>query len=1106
VPPPPRILTSYFSQPVRAKGADYAAAGRVRGIRLSTETIDATVEGDALYVVRVECLIEHSAAVVSLGCSCPFFDQELKPCKHLWAALVAACDQGWTGSAVIDAIKPSALDVIPIPVSELLALGHQGPVPGRAGAPSPGDLFVKGLDAQITTRDAARPPFRYAPDELIYVIDIAATERSGAATLELAVRKRKRDGSWSRPQPARIYPVEVASAPPADAEVLATIFGAAQSHAPWQGVFSLNDALGRVVIPAAAATGRLYLRERASAEPFGPIAWDAGPPWRFRLVAERTGDAFRIDGRFEREAFERESLERESFERETETIALDQKALALASGFLFTRRMVARVDWRGGFGVFTSLAKSGAVDVADNHAPRLGSLLARANVPAADLPEELRVEAVSVAPRPRLHLRTLQSWRANEWMHAEVIFDYDGTPLEPGGAAVEWDAVRGRLVRRDEPAEAAAMERLASLGVSVRPDAYTRDQVRTVSVSAMPAVVRALVRDGWLIDADGKTFQPAGAVRLSVQASTDIDWFDLKGTVDFGGAVMPLPEILAALARGDSTIRLGDASVGLLPEEWLRRYGPIAAWGAVEGDRVRFRRSQTALLDALLLAQEEATSVTVDERFASARRELQRFERIAPADPPSSFQGVLRGYQRDGIGWMRFLRQFGFGGCLADDMGLGKTVMVLAQLEWWRIERNQPGREPAGPRASLVVVPRSLVQNWILEARRFTPELRVLDYSHVKRAGAEETFADHDVVLITYGTLRRDVTHLSGHEFEYVILDEAQSIKNAATASAKAARLLNGRHRLALSGTPIENHLGELWSLFEFLNPGMLGAMRVFQHTSGPSRTIEPETAAVLSRALRPFILRRTKEQVAPELPERTEQTISCELDVKQRAYYDGLRAHYRQSLLGHVDKVGLGKSRIQILEALLRLRQAACHPGLIDAAHHSAGSAKLDVLIPQLTEVMAEGHKALVFSQFTSFLALLRARLDDERVTYEYLDGDTRDRQSHVDRFQTDPDCRLFLISLKAGGLGLNLTAADYVFLLDPWWNPAVEAQAIDRTHRIGQTRHVFAYRLIAGDTVEEKVLELQKSKRDLADAILRADSGLVGQLGREDLELLLS
>jgi SNF2 family DNA or RNA helicase len=438
-------------------------------------------------------------------------------------------------------------------------------------------------------------------------------------------------------------------------------------------------------------------------------------------------------------------------------------------------------------------------------------------------------------------------------------------------------------------------------------------------------------------------------------------------------------------------------------------------------------------------------------------------------------------------------------------MGLGKTVMVLAQLEWWRLERSQPGREPAGPRASLVVVPRSLVQNWILEAQRFTPELKVLDYSHVKRAGAEETFADHDVVLITYGTLRRDVTHLTGHEFEYVILDEAQSIKNAATASAKAARLLNGRYRLALSGTPIENHLGELWSLFEFLNPGMLGAMKVFQRSSGPSRTIEPETAAVLSRALRPFILRRTKEQVAPELPERTEQTISCELDVKQRAFYNGLRTHYRQALLGHVDKVGLGKSRIQILEALLRLRQAACHPALIDEAHHSAGSAKLDVLIPQLTEVMAEGHKALVFSQWTSLLDLIEPALARAELAFVRLDGSTRDRGAVVARFQADDGPPVMLVSLKAGGSGLNLTAADHVFLCDPWWNPAVEAQAADRTHRIGQERPVFVYRLVATNTVEERILALQDSKRALMDAAL-GDGAAAAGLTKQDLLALLA
>jgi SNF2 family DNA or RNA helicase len=407
---------------------------------------------------------------------------------------------------------------------------------------------------------------------------------------------------------------------------------------------------------------------------------------------------------------------------------------------------------------------------------------------------------------------------------------------------------------------------------------------------------------------------------------------------------------------------------------------------------------------------------------------------------------------------------------------------------------------------SLAIVPRSLIFNWKQEAARFTPCLRVLDHTGGQRLGGTGHFEDYDLVLTTYGTLRNDAANFKDVKFDYVILDEAQAIKNADSVSAKAARLLRGDHRLALSGTPIENHLGELWSLFEFLNPGMLGAASVFQMAQGASRNPDENTRRLLAQALRPFVLRRTKGQVAPDLPLKTEQTIYCDLDARQRKLYDQLRDHYRTNLLKQVESTGIKRVQIQILEALLRLRQAAIHPGLLDQARRAESSAKLDVLLPSVVEATQEGHKTLVFSQFTGMLAILRKRLDDEGITYEYLDGKIRDRESRVERFQNDPQCKLFLISLKAGGVGLNLTAAQYVFLLDPWWNPAVEAQAIDRAHRIGQTRQVFAYRLIARDTVEEKVLELQNTKRDLADAIVGANEGLMRHLGREDLELLLS
>jgi SNF2 family DNA or RNA helicase len=423
-----------------------------------------------------------------------------------------------------------------------------------------------------------------------------------------------------------------------------------------------------------------------------------------------------------------------------------------------------------------------------------------------------------------------------------------------------------------------------------------------------------------------------------------------------------------------------------------------------------------------------------------------------------------------------------------------------------RRELRADARAKERPGPSLIVVPRSLVFNWKAEAARFTPQLKILDHTGIDRRPPGEHFAEYDVVLTTYGTLRRDILKLKDVAFDYCVLDEAQAVKNANTNTAKAVRLLRADHRLALSGTPVENHLGELWSLFEFLNPGMLGSASVFRLGGAGARNPDEETRQLLARALRPFILRRTKEKVAKDLPEKTEQTLYCELEPAQRKLYDELRQHYRQALLDRVARDGLARSKIQILEALLRLRQAACHPGLIDKDRAGEASAKLDFLIPQLAEVVEEGHKVLVFSQFTSLLALVRERLDGQGIPYEYLDGRTRNRQEKVERFQNDPGCKLFLISLKAGGLGLNLTAAEYVYLLDPWWNPAVEAQAIDRTHRIGQTRPVFAYRLIAKDTVEEKVLELQKTKRDLADAIINADNSLIRNLSQDDLQLLLS
>ena len=775
-------------------------------------------------------------------------------------------------------------------------------------------------------------------------------------------------------------------------------------------------------------------------------------------------------------------------------MAIDKPKLVLAEGLVVTETHVAKLHHFGAWPIVQAIRSGHEIRVPIEQLDDLLAELSKMpNLPRLKIPEEFGVEEAWLVPgrhvmlsRPRPPHETVGR------LQAKVTFDYDGHRFDSEERVdAKLDSERRRLIRRSRPIETRSTQRLHALGF--RRDWSYGDNAQQwfLTESNLEHAVMELIGEGWIVEAEGSIYRRPGDAKMEIRSS-GIDWFELDGSVDFDGKRVALPKLLEALQRGEHVVRLDDGSMGILPMEWLSKYSVLAGMGEAEGDVLKFGKTQVGFLDALLATMPEASC---DETFTRVRQELRAFEQIEASDVPEGFGGTLRPYQRDGLGWMEFLQRFGFGGCLADDMGLGKTVQVLALLEKRR-------RAKAGP--ALVVVPRSLVFNWKAEALRFTPEMRVLDHTGITRTCAADHFSQYDLILTTYGTLRRDAAYLKEMTFDYVILDEAQAIKNSSTEAAKATRLLRGKHRLVLSGTPIENRLADLWSLFEFLNPGMLGAVSVFRSLVGNEQSAEGRT--ILARALRPFILRRTKQQVATDLPEKLEQTIFCDLDDTQRKLYDELREHYRQSLLTQVDSVGINKSKMQVLEALLRLRQAACHPGLIDKTRAGESSAKLDALTAQLEDVLAEGHKALVFSQFTSFLSLLRTRLDATKTTYEYLDGKTRDRQAKVERFQNDEDCKLFLISLKAGGVGLNLTAADYVFLLDPWWNPAVEAQAIDRTHRIGQTRRVFAYRLIARDTVEEKVLKLQQTKRDLADAIITADNSVISKLGREDLELLLS
>ena len=1058
---------------IRNKGNHYFRSGAVDVVSGSSGAVKATVMDSARYTVEIR--VEDNDVLAF--CDCRAF-QAGSLCRHIWAVLVAAESKGHL-SRIAAAWNPTLEHGL-----DFELLDDDGEFDFVAPQPQPPKEPEWKLHFSALRRISAAPiPSAATPRRIYYVIDIAASLSAGGLILHAAVSRMKAKGDWGKPNFQESWIRDISQFEPADRQALALLSGITDSYGHFGPGNDSAPARRRlpaasfdVLFPLLSATGRLFVRSPGQIEDLGKVTWDDGPAWIFRMnVTRNEGGHYVVAG---------------ALRRSNEEQAILSEPLLLTPGAVVFPDRVARFDDAQSFEWVAFFRRNDSLTIPAADLPALRAELAEfSSLPPMDVPDELRMEEGKFTRPPHLKIRAVKNkYRPNDQkLRCEIEFEYGGIRI-PGthASSVVHNPAVGRYATRDRGAEALAVERLVELGV--RRSTAWRSMDLELAPSRLPALAHTLVSEGWTIEADGALYRRANSFKINV--TSGIDWFELDGQAEFENQTVELPELLRAISRGENMVRLGDGSFGLLPEAWLDRYQFVAGLAKGNDGNLRFKRTQAGLLDALLQSQPE---VTFDEGFLRLRRELETFAGIKAADAPATFMGTLRDYQRDGLGWLRFLRRFGFGGCLADDMGLGKTIQVLALLD---------SEERKGP--ALIVVPRSLVFNWKQEAARFAPRLRVLDLTGAGRKDQWERIPDYDIVIVTYGTMRRDAVVLKDIRFDTIILDEAQTIKNAATESAKAARLLVADHRLTLTGTPVENHLGDLWSLFEFLNPGLLGSATVFRSTTAAAPS--GESARILSKALRPFLLRRTKEQVAKELPAKTEQTIYCELESGQRKLYNELREHYRASLLGQIDRVGIQKSRMHILEALLRLRQSACHPGLVDKNRVGESSAKLEALIPQLQEVAEGGHKALVFSQFTSFLSIVRGRLDEAKLSYDYLDGRTRDREKRVRRFQEDGDCPVFLISLKAGGLGLNLTAAEYVFLLDPWWNPATEAQAIDRAHRIGQSRRVFAYRLIARDTVEEKVLELQKSKRDLAESIIGAENSALTGMDRETLELLLS
>jgi superfamily II DNA or RNA helicase len=543
-----------------------------------------------------------------------------------------------------------------------------------------------------------------------------------------------------------------------------------------------------------------------------------------------------------------------------------------------------------------------------------------------------------------------------------------------------------------------------------------------------------------------------------------------------GSRVADASRVLAAWQQGISLVPLTGGGMAPLPEDWLSRFGDRVA-DLLAAREVAGELPRCALPDLARLCED--LEVPPPPAFEALRKLVDFADGIPTAELPTDLVATLRGYQETGINWLCALRESGLGALLADDMGLGKTLQALCAMR---------GR-------TLVVSPTSVLHNWVDEIERFRPGLSY----NVYHGAGRRLNGDRDVTLTTYALLRIDADQLAAERWDTLILDEAQAIKNPDSKVAQAAYRLNGDFRMTLSGTPVENRLDELWSQFHFINRGLLGARRNFeQRYAKPIDAGDQETAERLRDRIRPFLLRRLKRDVAPELPPRTDVVLHSTLSRSERDTYDAIRA---AGLSEVVEQLSSGASVMQALEVLLRLRQAACHPALVPG-QSADSSSKVELLLEFLDEVLAEDHKALVFSQWTSLLDLVEPHLDRAKIPFTRLDGATRDRAAVVGHFQDPNGPPVLLASLKAGGLGLNLTAADCVFILDPWWNPAAEDQAADRAHRIGQNRPVIVYRLVSEDTVEERIIALQQKKRALSEAAL---GGAAGALSREDLLSLL-
>jgi SNF2 family DNA or RNA helicase len=651
-------------------------------------------------------------------------------------------------------------------------------------------------------------------------------------------------------------------------------------------------------------------------------------------------------------------------------------------------------------------------------------------------------------------------------------------------------------VKRDLKYEKAQVNLLKELGLDVRQGRHSVEKAQ--AFSWLQSNAQILQENDFEVkqlenDLSQKQYF-LGYSAIEVHIEEKNDWFDIKAKVRFGEFEIPFLRLRELILANKREFTLPNGQIAVIPEEWFTRYSELFSYVDELDDEISILKKHHLVLVQDLTDEGLAFSV-----ISRKLERLRDFDKIKEYETPKGLQASLRPYQKSGYDWLRFLADYKLGGCLADDMGLGKTIQTLAFLQ----SQKELGLTE---NPTLLIMPTSLIYNWLKEIEKFTPNLKAFIYTGTNREKNTEQFDDYDLILTSYGILRIDIDIIKDYRFHYVILDESQSIKNPSSHISKAVMQLNSANRLILTGTPLENSTMDLWTQMTFINPGLLGTQSYFKNEYQipiEKHQDERQTKRLYS-LIKPFMLRRHKSQVATELPPKVESIHYCDMTEEQEKCYEEAKSYYRNIILQQIEEKGFGKSQMAVLQGLTKLRQLANHPLMVDEAYEG-DSGKNEEVLQKLETVIEEGHKVLVFSQFVKHLNIFRQYLDENKIKYCYLDGSTTNRQEQVDIFQNDESIKIFLISLKAGGLGLNLTAAEYVFLLDPWWNPAIEAQAIDRAHRIGQQNTVFTYKFITRNSVEEKILTLQRNKRKLFDNLITTEENFVKSLSKDDILSLL-